>query len=265
MAEYIRLGNYAEHMKIEAGDIVFVSSDARKMIWDAVSHHEESDLNAFIDGMIKAVGSEGTVIFPTYNWDFCQGVTYNIRTSSCKTGRLGTIALERGDFTRTKHPIYSFAVHGKLTDELVNMTNKDSFGEDSPFAFFKNNNVKNYIIDVSLQHCFTFVHYVEEHSGYVHHRYIKDFTAGYVDENGEESKRTYSMFVRDLELDVQTTIDPIETDFICGGAEERLKINSSEIKMIHLSKAYDIILTDIVENRSRKICKYKGQEDENHG
>ncbi len=261
MKEYIPLKDYADKLNIQKGEIVFVSSDATKIMWDAISQKIKPDLNEFIDGLIEAVGPTGTVIFPTYNWDFCKGVTYDGKKTPCKTGSLGTLALEREDFQRTKHPIYSFAVHGKYAEEFVNMTNTDSFGTDSPFAFFKEHEVNNYIIDVSLQHCFTFVHYVEEQSGLVHHRYIKDFTAGYVDEDGVESQKTYSMFVRDLDLDVQTTINPIEEDFISDGAEEIIKINSSEIKKINLSKVYDIILKDIKENRSRKICKYKGQED----
>ena len=261
MAEYITLGKYAELMKIKKGDTIFISHDARKMMWDAVSNHQKADLNQLIDGLIKSVGEEGTVIFPTYNWDFCGGKTFDIRNTPCKTGALGIEALKRNDFIRTKHPIYSFAVHGCFAEELANMDNKDSFGLDSPFAFFKNNNVTNYIIDVSLQHCFTFVHFVEEQSGFVKHRYIKDFTAGYIDETGKESERTYSMFVRDLDMDVETTIDPIESDFISNGAEEIIRINSSEIKRIEMAKTYDIMLNDIKENRSRKLCAYKGQED----
>lgn len=261
MSDYISLADYAKHMKIQKGDIVFVSSDATKMVWDAVSNGGKPDLNPFIDGLIQAAGSEGTVIFPTYNWDFCKGVTFNPKKTKCKTGALGVAALKRDDFIRTKHPIYSFAVHGKYADELAAMDNKDSFGLDSPFAFFKAHNVKNFIIDVSLAHCFTFVHFAEEHSGAVDYRYVKDFTAGYMDESGNESQKTYSMFVRDLDLDVETAIDPIEPDFLSAGAEEIIHINSSEMKLVHLGQCYDILIDDIVNNRARKLCTYKGQED----
>lgn len=139
------------------------------------------------------------------------------------------------------------------------MKNTDSFGPDSPFAFFREHNVKNYIIDVSLKHCLTFVHFAEEQSGVVKHRFVKNFTAGYVDEDGAETRRTYSMFVRDLDLDVNTTIDPIEPDFINANVEKVIQINSSEIKELHMGEAYDILLKDIVQNRSRKLCTYKGQ------
>lgn len=259
MNNYIALNDYARFMEIEPGDIIFISSDARKLMWDALSNQSSTDLNQFIDGLIEAVGSEGTVIFPTYNWDFCGGTPFNYKTTKCRTGALGTLALKRADFKRTKHPIYSFAVWGKYQSELCSMNNTDAFGLDSPFAFFKEHNVKNYIIDVSLMHCFTFVHFVEQHSGLVKHRYVKDFTSGYIDEHGQEHLKTYSMFVRDLDLDVQTLIDPIEPDFITQGVEKQIYINSSELKLIHLGRSYDILLQDIVENNSRKLCTFKGQ------
>lgn len=259
MTEYIDLKNYAKHMNIKKNDIVFISSDVRKIVWDAIVNKKSYNLNDFIDGIISAVGEKGSVIFPTFNWDFCNGTLFDIRSSPCKTGALGTIALNRSDFIRTKHPIYSFAVYGNASKLLKAMDNIDSFGIDSPFAFFKNYNVKNYIIDVTLERCFTFAHFVEEHSGVVKYRYIKNFTAGYIDEQGYKSERTYSMFVRDLDLDVVTTIDPIEEDLIKCKSEEKFTINSSEIKMIYLGYAYDVLLNDIVNNRSRKLCNYKGQ------
>ncbi|MCM1264210.1 MAG: AAC(3) family N-acetyltransferase [Butyrivibrio sp.] len=198
-------------------------------------------------------------MFPTYNWDFCGGKTFDYKSTPCMTGTLGALALKRKDFVRTKHPIYSFAVYGKYQSEFFKMENKDSFGLDSPFAFFKEHDVKNYIIDVSLQDCFTFVHFAEEQSGVVKHRYVKDFTAGYIDENGIESKKTYSMFVRNLDLDVRTTINPIENDLINRNAERIFCVNNSKIKEVHLGQAYNVLLEDILHNRSRKLCTYKNQ------
>lgn len=259
--KYIKLKDYARYLEIEKGDIVFVSSDAKKMMWDAVKNKESADLNLFIDGLIAAVGEEGTVIFPTYNWDFCGGTTFDYKSTPCKTGTLGSIALKRTDFRRSKHPIYSFAVYGRYQDIICEMENKDSFGIDSPFAFFRDNNVKNYIIDVSLCHCFTFAHFAEQQSGSVDYRFVKSFTAGYIDEKGHESQQTFSMFVRKLDMNVETTIDPIEDDFIREGAESVICINNSHIKKIEMGKSYGIMLNDILNNKSRKLCTYLEQEE----
>lgn len=257
--EYIELNDYPKYMDAQKGDIIFISSDTRRMLCDAMRNQADSDLNLFLDGLIKAVGEEGTIILPTYNWSFCEGNIFDYKKTKSKTGRLSVLALEREDFKRTKHPIYSFAVYGKYKDELCAMENRDSFGADSPFAFFREHNIKNYIIDVTLKNCFTYVHFVEEQSGMVCYRYIKNFEGDYIDEDGNCTKRIYSMFVRKLDLDVQSTVDLIEDDFIKTGTEHEIQINSSRIKCIHLGDAYDIILNDIRNNKSQKICTYKGQ------
>lgn len=255
----IELKDYYKYMDIQKGDIIFISSDTRRMLCDAMRNHLGTDLNLFLDGLIRAVGKEGTIILPTYNWGFCEGGIFDYKQTKSRTGRLSAIALERDDFKRTKHPIYSFAVYGKYQEELCAMENKDSFGKDSPFMFFKEHNVKNYVIDVTLNNCFTYVHFVEEQSGIVSYRYIKNFEGDYIDENNNCTKRVYSMFVRKLDLAVQSTVDLIEDDFIKTGVEHEMQVNSSKIRCIRMGDAYDIILKDIRYNKSKKICTYKGQ------
>lgn len=257
----IKIIDYPKYMEIEKGDIIFISSDISIMCYEMYISDGESKAENFIDGLIEAVGEEGTVIFPTYNWNFCKGIGFDYFTTACKTGSLGKIALTRKDFKRTRHPIYSFAVFGKYQEELCNINNIDSFGSDSLFDFFREKNVKNYLIDVRLGRSFTYVHYVEQQSGVVNYRYIKEFSANYTDENGNTEEKIYSMFVRDLDLDVKNTIDLIEEDLINGGAEKIFKINSSKVKKIELGKAYDIIMNDIKNNKSRKICTFKGQNE----
>lgn len=259
MNGYVKMYDYPKYMNIEKGDIVFISSDTKRMLYDAMRNKIPLKLDDFIDGLIDAVGDDGTVIFPTYNWGFCRGEEFDYNITPCETGVLGELALKHSGFQRTKHPIYSFAVYGYYREKLVSMNNSDSFGIDSPFAFFRRMNVNNYVIDVSLKHSFTFVHFAEEQSGVVKHRYIKNFVGNYVDENGNREERTYSMFVRDLDMDVETTIDPIQDDFLQLGAEEIIKINSSEIKYIKLGEAYPILLYDILNNNSKKLCRFKGQ------
>lgn len=259
MNSYIRLRDYAKYLDINDGDTIFVSSDSKILLYEALKNKEKPDLNQFIDGLIDAVGDDGTIIFPTYNWDFCGGIRFDYHKTKCETGSLGTVALKRTDFKRTKHPIYSFAVYGKYQEKLCSLDNTDSFGLDSPFAFFKDNNVKNYIIDVTLQHCLTYVHFVEEHSKCAKYRYLKNFTAEYTDENGFTAEKTYSMFVRDLDLDVEVTVNPIESDFINQGVEKIFQVNNSTIKRIMLGDAYNILLDDIVHNRAKKLCTYIGQ------
>ncbi|MCR5789847.1 MAG: AAC(3) family N-acetyltransferase [Lachnospiraceae bacterium] len=259
---YVPLRQLAGELRLSAGENLFVTSDVKQLLYGLIEQGDETDLNILIDGMIECLGPGGTLVFPTFNWAFCKGTAYDHYKTPCKTGSLGKIALSRGDFRRTKHPIYSFAVWGKGAEELCAIENKSSFGADSPFTYFMNHHFQNLFIDKDLQHSFVFVHYVEENNGPVPYRYLKDFTAPYTDENGVTSERTYSMNVRELSMNVENRIYPYEPDFLKAGVMEVFQVNGIEYKIIDLKGAYPIIAEDVLHNRSRKLCSYIGQEDE---
>ena len=264
MSEYISLKNLAGALHLKRGDRVFVTSDVKQLLYDLYAHQDDTDLNILIDGIIDIIGPDGTLVFPTFNWAFCKGEAFDIKKTPCKTGSLGTLALKRADFKRTKHPIYSFAVWGKGQEELCKMDNKSSFGSDSPFTYFRYNHFINLFIDKDLQHSFVYVHYCEEQVGNLQYRYLKNFNADYIEEDGSIRKRCYSMNVRDLDLDVTNRIYPFEDEFIEKGIMERFFINEIEYKIIDLYDAYPVITEDVKHNRSRKICSYIGQDDTVH-
>ena len=249
-------------LNIKKGDALLVSSDIKKFMWNSLKQKEKFDIQHFIDTLTDAVGEEGTLIFPTYNWDFCKGVPFDYVKTPGKTGALGVAALKRSDFKRSKHPLYSCAIWGKDKEMLCERDYRSSFGEDSIFAYLHEMKGKNLLLDVTLQHCFTYAHYVEQQSGVVSYRYLKQFTADYIDANGERQKKTYEMFVRDLNLDVINLIDPYEEDFLENGIAEVKYINDSKFFLIELDPAYRIILDDIKNHSSRKLCSYIGQNVE---
>ena len=264
MSEYIKLKDLAKYLHINRGDNIFVTSDVKQLLYSLISNDDDTDLNILIDGIIDIIGEEGTLVFPTFNWDFCKGVPFDIKKTSCKTGSLGKEALKREDFRRTKHPIYSFAVWGKGQDEMCAMNNKSSFGIDSPFTYMTEHNFKNLFIDKDFGHSFVYVHYVEEQTGNIPYRYLKDFTADYIDEKGNVSKKTYSMNVRELDMDVTNRIDVFEDDFMAAGVMEKFSINDIEYKLVDLKGSFPIISEDVKHNRSRKVCSYIGQDSTVH-
>ncbi|MBO4903117.1 MAG: DUF4910 domain-containing protein [Lachnospiraceae bacterium] len=261
METYIPLRELASHLHLHKGDRIFVTSDVKQLLYDLITHEDETDLQILIDGIIREIGEEGTLVFPTFNWAFCRGEAYDHYKTPCKTGSLGKLALARDDFKRTKHPIYSFAVWGKGQEELCAMDNHSSFGIDSPFTYMLEHGFRNLFIDKDLQHSFVFVHYVEETVGPVPYRYLKDFTADYTDDKGVTRKATYSMNVRDLDLDVENVIYAYEPEFEEKGVMERFFVNGLEYKLIELQGAFPIIAEDVRHNRSRRLCSYIGQDD----
>ncbi|MCR5421062.1 MAG: DUF4910 domain-containing protein [Lachnospiraceae bacterium] len=260
--KYIKLKELAGYLHINKGDRIFVTSDVKQLLYSCMQNGDDTDLNILIEGIINIIGEEGTLVFPTFNWSFCKGVAYDAGKTPCKTGSLGKLALKRSDFSRTQHPIYSFAVWGKDKEILCSFNNKSSFGKASPFEFMVEQGYRNLFIDKDTAHSFVFVHYAEESTGSVPYRYLKDFTADYTDTAGNTRRAVYSMNVRNLGMNVENTITPLEEEFIAKGIEEKFMINNIEYKIIDLNESYPIMADEVINNRSRRICSYIGQEDD---
>lgn len=248
--------SYLDDFDIGKGDVLFISSDISKIAYHFMINSLTFNPNMFIDCLIDKIGENGTLVFPTYNWDFCKGITFEYNKTKSKVGALTNIALQRKDFKRTKHPIYSFVAWGKDQDLLCSMGNKSSFGSDSPFAYFYDVNAKNLFIDVDYNHSMTFVHYLEEKNN-VKYRFSKNFKAGCIDEFSKFSTRTYSMFVRPIDGTVETMVEPMNEIFVREQIVQEMIINESRLRVLDMKKAYDLVESDIINNNSKNLVQYK--------
>lgn len=259
MGSYIRSADILSNIDdIKVGDVVYIISDIVRL--SIVSRKKEGsfDVESFIDSVINKVGVAGTILIPTFNWDFCGGKPFNYKTTPSKVGVLGDIALKRCDFKRTKHPLYSFAVCGKDAAELSKVDTKDAFGADSIFAYMHKNNAK--ALTVGLPHPMvgmTFVHYVEESVG-VPFRYIKNFKSKYIDEYGNEEMKEYSMYVRDLDMDPRhiNEFEPIAKISKELNISRSYCFNGVPFYVVYLSSLFELVSIDIKMNDSKNLYIY---------
>ena len=110
-----KLNNFKDiisYIDIQKGDILCISSDITKLLAKCRENKEVFNPNLFIDIIKEKIGSKGTILFPTFNWDFCKGKKFDYYKTPSQVGALGNVALKRKDFRRTRHPVYSFAVSG---------------------------------------------------------------------------------------------------------------------------------------------------------
>ncbi len=257
----------AHNLNINNGDIVLVTSD----IIDLMFYYKKKQKrifnpNAFIDGLIEKIGENGTLLFPTYNWQFCHGVPFDYHNTKSETGLLSQIALDRKDFKRSKHPIYSFAIWGKHQNELCNIDNIQAFGDDSIFERLDRMKAKHLLVG---RFCgTTHQHYAEQMCA-VNYRFEKMFKGDYIDQYGDKSVKEYSMNVRDLDLEVVNIIDyanvniktDLELELENKGYMIINYINNIPFYILNISGFVEVIKNDIITNRGRKFCTYKGQED----
>lgn len=192
---------------LKNGDLVLVHSSLKRLLLKLKSEFGEIVSPKLIyDSLITTLGKEGTLILPLYNFDFPNKKYFNINETPSQMGALTEIGRNQENVVRTGHPIYSFSVIGKLSNEFEGINNKSGYGIDSPFAKIKELNGKIAVIGLTDQNSMTSYHFVEEQN-LVDYRYFKDFTGSYIDKNNNESIKTYSLYVRDLEKGVKTDVN----------------------------------------------------------
>ena len=69
-----KLKNYLNSIKIKKGDKILLSSNILRILVNLKKEKNSLDPNTIIDTLIEKIGKEGTLLVPTYNWDFCEGI-----------------------------------------------------------------------------------------------------------------------------------------------------------------------------------------------
>lgn len=189
-----------------------------------------------IDALSEAVGKDGTLVMPTFNFDFGKGVPYDRKNTPSKMGAIGELTRINPHATRIHHPMYSFAVLGKLAPELSLLKNVSAYGTDSLFGELYRRRGKILILGLSYNNSMTFFHHVEEMTG-CNYRYMKSFTGDIIYEDGTTKKETYTMFVRDIDAGVHTMVDPAGEKLDQLGLVNKIKIGNCDAKLL---KAQDV-------------------------
>lgn len=246
---------------LKKGDMIWLSSDiTRTALLVRSVTGVRFDAVKLIDEFKEAVGETGTILLPTFNYDFSNNGFYDYTKSKGITGALGNIALEKCGFVRTTHPLHSFAVWGKDKDLLVGMNNSHSFGKDSPFGYCHENNVTQVMLGTDWR-SFTFVHYAETICN-VPYRFPKTFTGIYVDGNGNEQERHYDYAARDLNVGTTECFDRIWEILRSKNIATDLTFKDViKSHMVRLGDSLPVICDDILHNKCRNIYDFTVDRD----
>tara|TARA_B100000989_G_scaffold204363_1_gene154690 strand:+ start:30508 stop:31284 length:777 start_codon:yes stop_codon:yes gene_type:complete len=228
---------------ITATDVVFISSNLLKLNIKKKRQIINYEIKDIVDGLINILKNQGTILVPTFNWDFCNGKGYHYKNTLSNSGSLGNYVLKRSDFTRTQNPIYSFCVYGKDKKYLTNLKHKSCFEFNSPFGYMVNKNAKNLYIDIDniYRDSFTLCHVAEQKVG-VSYRYIKNFKGKYVYQNTKKLNAKYSMYVRKLNLNIRTGVNPkIKIKLKKENSYIEKDIDGINFKIVNMKNAYKIM------------------------
>lgn len=250
---------------VKEGSVIYVGTDATKIVYSAIKElrlkgKEESELfiDTLVDTLQEVVTNSGTILFPVYSWDFCKGKSFDYKKTQGEVGAICNYILNnRSDFIRTRHPMYSLMVWGKDAELLAAMDNQNAWVGNTPYAYMHKNNAIELDLSVDTLRSMTFKHYVEESIG-VPYRHTKFFLGDYIDRDGIVEKRAYSMYVRDLNVQLESCQNDVF--YINGGTATKVRFHDWDVIGVELGKAYDLMKDDFFNNGGKNIYRFTDYE-----
>lgn len=156
---------------VQKGDVIMVHSDIKSFGRLATSDRDFL-LQKIVDAIKESVGNDGTIVMPTFTYNFFKNIPYDITNSKSVVGVLTEYFRNQQDVSRTLHPTHCVALWGRHKNELVRI-GKGTFDKDSIFEKLHKMNCKFIFFGAPFRIC-TFIHYIENMHK-VPYRYMKKF------------------------------------------------------------------------------------------
>jgi aminoglycoside 3-N-acetyltransferase len=132
---------------------------------------------------------------------------------------------------RTAHPMQSLAIVGQYADDLAERDTLSAFDPGSAFDRMLELDWKLLLLGADVQ-AVSMLHYCEQRAN-VPYRYWKEFSGKVKTPSGWRTG-TYRMFVRDLELDPQIEMYPVQRVMQEQGLWHAVPLNYGKISLCRL-------------------------------
>lgn len=197
------------------------------------------------DRSLATTQDSGTLVVPTFNFAFARGEPYDPQTTpSAGMGVFSEYVRQRPEARRTPHPMQSLAVVGYYGEDLTGRDTLSAFDPGSAFERMLELDFKLLLLGADVQAA-SILHYSEQRA-HVPYRYWKDFTGRILTPTGWTT-RTYRMFVRDIELDPQLDLHPVQEALQIRSQWQTLELNYGYISLCRLSDF--VVVVDEILNK----------------
>lgn len=209
------------------------------LVHSNVAGGDLGEIYACFEALRDVVRPRGTVAFPTFTFEFCKGKPYDYRKTPSQMGMLTEMARRHREAHRIYHPIYGFALLGAEAESLAGtIRNVSSYGDDSLFGELRRRNGQILIINLPFAHSMTFFHHVEEMAG-CDYRYMKAFSGEVIDNAGHSEVKTYTMWVRDVDRGVVTTVEPMGRRLESLGLVKEGTLGRWPVKLLEAGRVFE--------------------------
>ena len=161
-----------KNLKIIKGDKIIIHSNIAGLT-QFYKKNKENVCEIFISYLKRYIGKKGTIIIPTYNYQFTKNKDFDIQRSSSEVGFFSNYLLKKNWKKRTLDPVFSHMIFGKKDNFNYKKINTEAFGKNSIFSDLIEKNYKIICFCCSSNNI-TFLHYLENIFK-VPYRYIKKF------------------------------------------------------------------------------------------
>ena len=218
-----------QQTNVKKGDTIMVHTSYKSL------GGVEGGVDTVINVMHELVGSDGTVLFPNFNFtSWAEQHYFDILETPSKMGAITENARMRPDTKRTPHPMYSFAVLGHRAEQFAACEDVEAYGPNSTFALFHKTNGTIISIGLDFNSTFSMHHYIEYNVG-CDYRRVKEFTGIYIGYDRKPQIKTYTMFVR-AHLRVKTYINPGMLELLEADVIKEIQVGEAKI---HFASAQD--------------------------
>lgn len=240
MLRFENLVDAFHELGVEEGDTLLVHSSYKSF------GEVDGGPQAVIRALEASLGTDGdgTLIMPTFNFDFNKGAPWDVRTTPSKMGVLTELVRTDPRAKRVFHPFYSFAVLGKHAEMLGGLRYKSAYERNSVFGKLRDLDGKIMVIGLSYNDSMTFFHHIEQMEG-VDYRFLKQFKGEVTDENGITYTDTFEMLVRDIDKGVMTMVDPMGVLMEQAGVIKSAKIGEADVKLMKANEVYEFTVREM--------------------
>jgi aminoglycoside 3-N-acetyltransferase len=205
----------------------------------------------------------GTLAVPTFNFAFARGEPYlPEETPSSGMGVFSEYVRQIAGTRRTPHPMQSLAVIGRYASDLAGRDTLSAFDPGSAFERLVELDFGLLLLGADIQ-AVSIVHYSEQRAE-VPYRFWKDFPGQVLRPDGSWQRCSYRMFVRDLEVNPQLDLRPVQVALNSRGQWYSTPLNYGRIAFCQLADfvtAADQLLADdpwaLVGNRQEARMRYR--------
>jgi len=169
-----------------------------------------------IETLLDKVGTEGTIIVPTFTYSYFNSELYDVNNSPSKVGVLGDSVRSLPNAIRSLDPVFSMAAIGRNSSNLMKRHTKNSFGNGSIYQNLCENDLHILLLGCDFTSLSLFMHL--EKINNVNYRFDKIFK-GRSRKDTDDWKDEVIHFVRKTDMGFETDRNKIgkiiEIDKMC--------------------------------------------------